>query len=95
VPDPPQEKLEEATRIHHAFTQEVRTQIMRVEPLFLLAKLLLEVDLEHLSADRTSIMPSFQMSGEVKAVIALVRCPINFTQRSEVFVPWLCRLPTG
>jgi len=83
VPDPPQEKLEEATRIHHAFTQEVRTQITRVEPLSLLAMLVLEEDLEHLCADRTSIMPSFQMSGEVKVVIALDRCPINFTQRSD------------
>jgi Sulfotransferase family len=26
VPDPPQEKLEEATRLHHAFTQEVRAK---------------------------------------------------------------------
>jgi hypothetical protein len=30
VPDPPQEKLENATRIRHAFTQEVRTQGMRL-----------------------------------------------------------------
>jgi hypothetical protein len=52
---------------------------MRVEPLSLLAMLALGVDLEHLSADRTSIMPSFQMSGEVKAVVALVRCPINYS----------------
>jgi hypothetical protein len=30
VPDPPQEKLEEATRIHHAFTQEVRAKEWRL-----------------------------------------------------------------
>jgi hypothetical protein len=30
VPDPPQEKLEEATRIHHAFTQEVRAKGKRL-----------------------------------------------------------------
>jgi hypothetical protein len=30
VSDPAQEKLEEATRIHHAVTQEVRTQGMRL-----------------------------------------------------------------
>jgi hypothetical protein len=30
VPDPPQEKLKEATRIHHAFTQEVRTKEWRL-----------------------------------------------------------------
>jgi sulfotransferase family protein len=30
VPDPPQEKLENATRIRHAFTQEVRTQGKRL-----------------------------------------------------------------
>jgi hypothetical protein len=52
---------------------------MRVEPLALLAMLALEVELEHLSADRTSIMPSFQMSGEVKAVIVLVRCAIHYS----------------
>jgi hypothetical protein len=50
---------------------------MRVEPLSLLAMLALEVDFEHLSADRTSIM--LQMSGEAKAVIALVRCPIKYS----------------
>jgi hypothetical protein len=26
VPNPPQEKLGNATRIHHAFTQEIRTK---------------------------------------------------------------------
>jgi hypothetical protein len=30
VPDPPQEKLEEATRIHHAFTQEVHAKGKRL-----------------------------------------------------------------
>jgi Sulfotransferase family len=30
VPDPPQEKLEEATRIHHTFTQEVRAKEWRL-----------------------------------------------------------------
>jgi hypothetical protein len=30
VPDPPQEKLEEATRIRHAFTQEVRAKGKRL-----------------------------------------------------------------
>ena len=30
VPDPPQEKLENAARIRHPFTQEVRTQGMRL-----------------------------------------------------------------
>jgi hypothetical protein len=30
VPDPPQEKLEDATRIHHAFTQEVRAEGKRL-----------------------------------------------------------------
>jgi hypothetical protein len=30
VPDPPQEKLENAARIRHAFTQEVRAKGMRL-----------------------------------------------------------------
>jgi hypothetical protein len=30
VPDPPQEKLEEATRIRHAFTQEARAKGKRL-----------------------------------------------------------------
>ena len=30
VPDPPQEKLEDATRIHHAFTQEVHAEGKRL-----------------------------------------------------------------